>query len=386
MSLLLFSAIALFLSKFTAQNPYSNYTVEVLIPFTANDNNTAVPFTDNIKVKMSVRRGSLKKSHHPIIDTGTCGYVMSTDGFPGWSQSLADANEVGWEWLSSSKKLYSGHWIPADIYFTDLAPVEVKAQIKILVVEDVTICPHWVATDLNICPTPVGGTAPVVTHLPVGENAINLFGVGFGRQSDGQPQGTPDKNAFLNVISIDGVLTASNPLFHNGYIISASGITIGLTGANTENMVFQDLRPGPNPDPRDKLPTQACIGVDSMPCVDADVLFDTGIGHSYLTLPYGSPVTIVSGTSPSTHQPVSVLANDQTMKMCIDGESSQMVFSEFIVGNASGISSGVAPDMVITQLRNPAEKAPFFNTGRHFFRRWKFAYDPLARIGLKKYT
>lgn len=162
------------------------------------------------------------------------------------------------------QKLYSGHWIPKDIYFIN-SDVDVKARIPILAVEAVTICPDYnETTDTNICPTPANSTAPVVTPMPAG---IQVMGVGFGRELDGQPQGTPDKNAFLNVRTIDGLSVLDNPLFRNGYVITQDGITIGLTASNTAGMNFSKLTLRPNAtDPRDWSPIECCMAVDSANC------------------------------------------------------------------------------------------------------------------------
>ena len=143
-----------------AQSTYSHYTIEVVIPYYPDATNAVIPFTEAPRVGVKLQNGNATIEYHPIIDTGTCGYVVSIDSFPLWSQSLADANEVGWEFLSSSKKLYSGHWIPVDMYFPD-ALVETKARVPVLVVEDVTICPHYNQTsDTNICP--VRSTHPLI--------------------------------------------------------------------------------------------------------------------------------------------------------------------------------------------------------------------------------
>jgi hypothetical protein len=85
--------------------------------------------------------------------------------------------------------------------------------------------------------------------MPAG---IQVMGVGFGREADGQPQGTPDKNPFLNLVSIDGKPASENRSLRNGYIINKDGIKIGLTERNTAGMKFAKLvqRHGAQ-DPRD---------------------------------------------------------------------------------------------------------------------------------------
>ncbi|EPE27987.1 outer membrane autotransporter barrel protein [Glarea lozoyensis ATCC 20868] len=370
----------LFLTTTIAQNTYSHYTIEVTIPYYIDVKvPNAVPFTDPPRVNVELRNGNKSIAYHPTIDTGTCGYVVSVDGFPGWSQQLANASEKGWEFLSSSKKLYSGHWIPVDMFYTD-APVEVETRVPVLVVEESTICPHYNETrDTNTCPT-LKGTLPRVVHHPPN---ISLFGVGFGRQKDGQPQGSPDKNPFLNIVNINKTSTNTD-LFRNGYMLDRNGITLGLTGSNTKDLIrWNVLKRGDlwDTDHRDWRAPRACFSVDDSTCVEGNLLIDTGIAHSYLTLPTGAQVHTHTDTNPSTHAPVRALNNGSVVQLKVRDDFGYAVDTEFIVGSPEGI----APSMVIVTLRDPAEKEPFLNTGRHFLRSWKVAFDAVGgKFGFRR--
>lgn len=109
-------------------------------------------------------------------------------------------------------------------------------RIPILAAEAVTTYPNYnETTDTNFCPTPTEGAAPVVTPM---RTHIQNFGVGFGCEGDGQPRGTPDKNAFLNVKTIGGISVSHIPLFQNGYIIIRDRVVISLTESNTAGMNF----------------------------------------------------------------------------------------------------------------------------------------------------
>jgi hypothetical protein len=368
----------------SGQNTYSHYTVEVTIPYYVNiELSNAVPFTEAVRVNVELRNGEESTEYHPIIDTGTCGYVISVDGFPNWSQRLADASEKGWEFLSSSKKLFVGHWIPVDMFYTD-APVEVKARVPVLVVEESTICPHYnESRDTNTCPE-FEGIAPNVTHHP---KNISLFGVGFGRRKDGQPQGSPDKNPFLNVISINKT-TINTDIFRNGYMLDRNAITIGLTGSNTKDLIrWHALRKGDlwAMDHRDWQPVQACFGVDKAACVEGNLLVDTGIPQSYLTLPNGTQIHQHADTSPSSHAPVHALDNGTVVHLKVRDDFGYAVDQDFLVGSIDGSMTGPVPSMVIVTLKDPAEKEPFLNTGRHFLRKWKVAFDAIGgKFGFQK--
>ena len=346
-----------------AQALYGAFTTQVMIPFDYSQINARVPFTEDVYTAVQIGTGSTAMTYHPIIDTGTCGMVVSANGFPDWNASDASTYPVGWEFLSSSKRLYSGHWVSKDIYFTN-AEVEVKARIPILAVEAVTICPNYnETTDTEVCPTPANGPAPVVTPMPTG---IQLMGVGFGREKDGQPQGTPDKNAFLNIQTIDGIPVQCSSLFRSGYIITKDGITVGLTASNTAGMNFTKLSLRTNStDSRDWSPVKCCMAVDEASCITGSALIDTGVAQMYMTLPLG---TTVNRSFPP------LLDNGSAVYIQIGSEES-VAAENFIVGDADGINSSVEPSTVRLTLADPLKNSPHVNTGRHFLRAWNIAFD-----------
>jgi hypothetical protein len=346
------------------QAVYQGFTTEITIPFDYSELNAAVPFTEDVYTAVQIGANSTAVTYHPIIDTGTCGMVVSANGFPDWNATDASTYPVGWEFLSSSKRLYSGHWIPKDIYFTN-SDVEIKSSIPILAVEEVTICPNYnETTDTNICPTPSNGTAPVATPMPTG---IQVMGVGFGREADGQPQGTPDKNAFLNVQSINGNPVSNDPHFRNGYVITKDGITIGLTASNTAGMNFSQLSLRPNAsDSRDWAPVECCMSVGGADCTPGSALIDTGVSQMYMTLPLGTKVN---------RTVVPLLDNGSTVDVQIGALGKFVAFERFSVGDAVGMNSSVVPSSVRLSLADPLKNAPHVNTGRHFLRAWNVAYD-----------
>ena len=344
------------------QAVYNTFSTEVLIPFDYSELNAVVPFTEDVQTSILIGTGL--QVFHPVIDTGSCGLLLSASDLPGWNATDASTYPVGWEFLSSSKRLYSGHWIPSDVYFIN-ADVEVKAHIPILAVEAVTNCTNYnETTDTNICPTPTRGPPPVVTTMPIG---ILYMGVGFGRESDGQPQGTPDKNAFLNIQSINGISLSNNPHFRNGYIVSKAGITIGLTASKAADIYFSKLALRPNAtDPRDWAPVECCLAVDGAKCTVGSALIDTGVRQMYMTLPLG---TSVKRTFPP-------LLDDGSMVDVHLGSNPNFVAAEsFIVGDEAGMNDGVVPSSVRLTLADPMVKRPFVNTGRHFLRAWKVVFD-----------
>jgi hypothetical protein len=312
-------------------------------------------------------------TYYPVIDTGTCGLIVSAAEFPNWSPELAADYPVGFEYLSSSKKLYIGNWIPKDIHFLE---ADVTTSVPILVVSKRYVCPGYNATrDGPNC------TSPTETiEMP---KQISLMGVGFGRQFDGQPQGNPDKNPFLNVINIRGTPITSCSPFRTGYKITKEGVTLGLTENNTAGFTFAKLNDGVTDDPRDWAPIPACIRVGTVPCISANAtaLIDTGIDQMYLTVPPLVPVQTHTEASRSTGANVSVLDDGQVIEVQY-GEPGGAARYSFEVGDTNSVERGVAPPQVI--VTSSSTKKPFVNTGRHFLRGFEVIFDAAGgRYGFK---
>jgi len=314
------------------------------------------------------------QTYYPVIDTGTCGLIVSAAEFPNWTPELAERYPVGFEYLSSSKKLYVGNWIPRDIQFLE---ADVTTSVPILVVSKRYVCPGYNSTtDGPNCASPTE-----TIDMPT---KISLLGVGFGRQFDGQPQGNPDKNPFLNVINISGSPITPNSSFRTGYKIAKEGITLGLTGNNTAGFSFTDLNNGLTPDPCDWAPIPACIRVGTAPCVNVNTtaLIDTGIDQMYLTVPPSIPVKTHIEASRSTGANVSVLDDGQVVEVQYGGPGRKAARYSFLVGDMQSVTTGVAPPQVI--VTRSATKKPFVNTGRHFLRGFEVIFDAAGgRYGFK---
>ncbi|WP_173009264.1 autotransporter outer membrane beta-barrel domain-containing protein [Methylobacterium sp. P1-11] len=138
-------------------------------------------------------------------------------------------------------------------------------------------------------------TGPITTQM---------FGIGFGREASGFPNGTPDANPLLN---IDWIATGDASKLVRGYIVTQKGIELGLTAANTRGTTFLRLTAGPNAGtaiewqmtPGD-LQAGGAIG-------SGTVLPDTGVYTAYIKLPDGSSIkdgeNIPKGTLVTVYMP-----------------------------------------------------------------------------------
>ncbi|PVH68172.1 hypothetical protein DL98DRAFT_394629, partial [Cadophora sp. DSE1049] len=349
---------------------YDLYTTTAPIPFSESLDLLTPPMTNKPHVRVRIS-STTSRLFTPVVDTGTCGFAVSAADLPDWDPAEATPASEGWQFLSSSDKLYVGHWVERDLYFNVRIPTLpmlpiVRSRVKVLAVTSVTTCSEYnVAVDRDVCPM---SPLPQVTPMPSG---IELMGIGFGRMADGQPQGTPDKNPFLNIADIIG---GRLNLFYPGYIIRSTGIDVGLTIFNMFDMRFAHLpaRSGKR-HPYDWGELPACVSVGgSSPCMQGTALLDTGIDYANIRTQANFRTWPTHADPASTHHK---LVNDHVNVRIELGQPGVEV-EEFEVG--VDIRRGVTPSEV--RVYRDSTRAPFVNTGRHIYRDWDVAFDPVAGV------
>lgn len=299
-----------------------------------------------------------------VVDTGSTGFLLSAKQYPGWTKEMAEKCDKGWEFLSSSKNLYSGRWIPTNITFLNTS-VPVTAMVPILAVEEKTNCPKYNKTSgRGVCVSVAGDDPPKPTLMPSG---IRYMGIGFGREHDGMPQGTPDKNAFLNIQKIGNETIQGNANYRSGFIIGKEGITVGLTSNNTDGMNFASLeKRKDSTDKRDWNQSPGCVKIDdAKQYTRLIVLVDTGVEQAYITLPKSTSVNLTMESN---------LADKSRVYWEVGNAGSKSILSSsWTVGNKEEAEKGVGTASVKVTLSDKI--APKLNTGRHLFRQWKLAFD-----------
>lgn len=347
------------------------YTAARFIPY-ANAGGGTVPFTDPAKLNFVVQApgGGASGTFTVTMDTGSTGVVISAADLPGYSAADAANYPQGWEYLSSSKRLWIGRWLPRQLVFVDTAgnPL-VTASVPVLAVETEINCPGW---DEKVN-TPTCDKPKSTTQNPTG---IAYMGVGFGREHDGQPQGTPDKNPLLNITAIGGQPVTKGS-FRAGYIVSQGGVHVGLTSANTTNFVYTKLQgrslnaagQPASDDPRDWPQATMAVSVNGAPAQSGPVLIDTGIPQMYLTVsnPQALPTQPVQNPS-VPNATVTGLAPGAQVTIFFPDADKRVAQYDFTVGNGSPLAPSVA---IVTSAGTPA----FVNTGRHLLRGKDVLYD-----------
>lgn len=342
-------------------------TPSACIPFT-HVKTQPMAFTAAPKVRFMVGG----RRHEVTMDTGSVGVVLSARLIDNYEELVKKTNAAqGWSFLSSSKLLWVGHWVPLTVTFLDPNDKPIAtSSVPVLGVEQEVVCPKYTS----------GPTCPD-TPLKKASKGIIYMGVGFGREKDHQPQGTPDKNPLLNLTSI-GQTPVTPQSLKRGYIINPKGVTVGLTPANMAGFDLIKLTKDTDPDHKgDWQPLPMCISVNESPCISGSALIDTGIPQMYLTV----PSTVKFDTVPEKDLSVpsrtlKVLAPKSTVKVSFPDAVKPVASYGFTLGDTSNI---LAPAQAIPSMgKTPAA---FVNTGRHFLREFQFLYDAEeGQVGLKR--
>jgi hypothetical protein len=309
------------------------------------------------------------------MDTGSVGFIVGSSYFAPPANGRLDSSFIGpgSETLTSSGIIFTGDWYKTTVNLYSGNTVVATSTIPVLAVTQVSCEPN-----ARVCnPNTIAGTAP----------STHYFGIGFSG-GNGLPQGTPDKNAFLNVTSISGSSLLPSP----GYILSTQGVQIGLTSSNTQGFALIKLEPllAPNFSQWQTAPASANLLTDwqharatitvNGTSGTGSILFDTGVTTGFLTPPTG--VTPTTGAGPSGAE-----CNGSKPATCaVSGTKIQVSFSvasfSYTVGANNGPQSGnpVSPVAVSVEQHS----APFLNTTVRFLQAFNYSYDAAnGFIGLK---
>ena len=286
------SSVYSWTAKADARPPYSGPSVSVPFVNATDVSNPLLYVSPQITVGF---KGSNSTVKHPVfsvtMDTGSVGIIVGSSYFTPPTSGRLDTSFVGpgSETLTSSGIIFTGDWYKAVVNLYSGTTIVAQSTVPVMAVTHVAC-----EMDARACDPKTLDSSGAETHY---------FGIGFAGGS-GQPQGTPDKNAFLNVTSISGSGLLPSP----GYILSTQGVQIGLTSINTQGFALIKLEPLLAPDstqwqtapastnvltdwqhPRGTITVNGSSGSGS-------ILFDTGVSTGFLTPPIG--VTLQTGMGP----------------------------------------------------------------------------------------
>lgn len=355
--------------------PYSGAGASVFVPFT-NATDMGDP-TKYVSPRIRVGFGSPnatadKPAFDVTMDTGSVGVVAGSAYFTPPAKGRLDSSFIGpgIETLTSSGVIFNGDWYLAVVNLYSSNAVVASAKVPVMAISSVTCAPHP-----RDCTKGSGAS-------------VHYFGVGFAG-GPGQPQGTPDKNAFLNVTSVPGGGAPPS----SGYILSRQGVQIGLTASNTQGFAMIKLEPvlSPNSTQWQTLPASANVLTDwqhargtltvNGKSSNVGVLFDTGVTTGFLTPPYGVKVSTGSGPAKAECN-----GTKPHPSCAVSGTEVELTFPHaslnYTVGAGNGAQDGnpVSPYAVSVESTGAA----FLNTSVRFLQAFDYLYDSAnGFVGLK---
>lgn len=274
------------------------------------------------------------------MDTGSTGIVMLASDIPGYDgmQKLGPGTLN----YSSSGVQNSGYYVKLPVTVTGSNGAKITAEVPVLAVTD-----RSCAQNARFC-----DEAKLTGH-------IYMMGVGFGRETDSQAQGTPDKNPFLNLV-VPGTSQPDGTV-RPGYVVTRNGVYVGLTTQNTAGE-FTYVKLGYDPAYRDWSGAPACIAVNGGTPTCGQSLVDTGIsGQMYLRVPTSQLAD--SGTTAPAGTAFTILlpGNDPHQPL-------PQASYTFTVGDPA---NPLGPGEVI----RPHYVTPFVNTSALFLNGFDYLYD-----------
>jgi len=344
----------------------SNYSETIFLPYTK-------PFrTENVPcVHATIDGVDLRLP----VDTGSTGLFIGAPKLPNVETRGAPR---GYQYLTSSWLLYTGHIVDLPITFHGLNGENAISTVPVLIVTRSVKCKWYNPTkDAGRCPP--HPTDPSIKPIERDTSKIIYMGIGFGRNrvNDDRAITVPRGNPFLNISVLNG--RAIRPsLFRAGYTISTEGIQLGLTAANTQDFVFTDLERGAShdSDPRDWAMVGMCLRLNDGGKHCGSALIDTGISQMYIRTAVGAKLPTITVPNPKGGGYVKRVPAGTKIAVGIPKFNGVAGYS-FIVGK--GILG--EPEYVVP-AKQPAP--PYVNTGRNFLFRYSVAFDAIGgRFGFK---
>ena len=328
-------------------NLYNGDTSLPTIPFVGG----AMSPTKAASVDLAL--GSASSPTPFVMDTGSTGIVVSSNFFtPGPNDVYVGQ---GTQTYTSSGKVEHG-----SLYLTNVVIYEnsstplATARVTVLDVTSETCLSGYSTCVANPHPTNVA-----------------YMGIGFDRGSSSTQPPAPynNTNPFINIVS----LASGQPIssLAPGYIISDSGVTLGLSSSATNNFAFVKLLPNTANNPPQAAP--AWLGAPLTVLAggqrsSGSILPDSGINYAYLTPAPGASIT----TTSSNCNTATCAAPNTTVQIYLPGQTApQPAFYTFTTG---GSGNALQPNSVSL---NGASTTAFLNTGREFYAGFDYIYDPI---------
>lgn len=287
-----------------------------------------------------------------IMDTGSVGIIASEDIF----QPAPDAKNLGEgrQFYTSSGIIEEGTWWSStqNIYDAN-GTLLATSDVPVLQVKKIRCSKH-----AREC------------HNQDNPSNIAVMGIGFGRESKTQPRGTPPYNPFLNLQSVlqGGVLRPLPADWCNGYVVTPTGVYLGLTSLNTTNAGWVKLLPWSQystPTLPEWMPATMTITANGVGG-PGNILMDTGVDTAFFVTPPNVNLGPLVQCPDSTL--TECVGNGNVIGVYLPNQASPTAFYTFTVGETGNL---MQPDGVHVV----GGSKTFFNTSRHILGGINFIYD-----------
>ncbi len=276
------------------------------------------------------------------MDTGSTGIVVAAEHYiPGPGDTNDGPGRIVYN--SSGRVLHgTHHTTDVEILHDDDRPAA-TARVQVLRVESITCLRD--ARDCEPDPRPRG---------------VAFMGVGFDRgQAQGTAGSTAPRNPLVNLVSLASGAPASS--IRPGYIVTRTGIHLGMSEALTRNFAFVKLSPRGTTSSAGLAQWNAApltVSVDGV-AGTGTMLPDTGINYMFLSPPAGSPLERGQRVPAGTRIELWML------------DKGGGAFYQFAVGDRG---NPLHPQRVVVVQ----DRGVFVNTGRMFFEGFDYLYDAVG--------
>ena len=321
-----------------SSNPYDAFDQTAFLAY-LNAPDAGADLTRPPRLRISFGGG---RSYAVVMDTGSTGIVVSADKIPNIDrlQSLGPGQLT----YSSSGRIMIGRWVMTPVTIMGRNGTSIAAApVPVLAVDRVE------CTDRARRCTPREGP-----------RGISMLGIGFARRGDHQAQSGPAKNPFLHVATVNG---AKAQRLRSGYLVTRSGVFVGLTAANTQGgFTYVKLARAED----DWEATPVCISVNAVtPAACGTLLMDTGVTAMYLTVPAAqAPDAMLTSNGRSQ-----TLIDGSKITISVPTEASPQALYSFTVGESGNPLAPSALNLV-SRVR-----PPFVNTSVNFLNGFDYLYD-----------
>lgn len=204
--------------------------------------------------------------HRAVLDTGSTGVVIAASSIG----DLARLPDLGPGRLaySSSGRVMLGRYVRAPVTIVGADGTRLTTRpLPVLAVTRVECLPRARACTPQEAP-----------------RHIAMIGIGFGRERDHQPQGTPQANPFLNLPGMAEAGEERPARLGRGYVLTRTHAQVGRAPGDDAGFTLVRLTRAPELDDWSAVP--ACLSLAGRrPPACGSLLMDTGVARMFITVP-----------------------------------------------------------------------------------------------------